>query len=172
MSVEWERLVRRPEDACATCHVRFGPGAEVVTLLDLSPEGFRREDRCPACFGAAPGEPFSFWRHRVPKTVKPGPRRLDLGYLTEFFKRLAGRERTDANAQRVFYIVALLLLRRRILEEIRRSTESGAEVLHLRLKREEKDFAVTDPGLDEAAMASIEADLAKIFELDPGEEPA
>lgn len=165
LSVEWEKAVRKAEDACVACGARFGPGSGIVTSLDLLPDGFRREDRCEPCADARAEEPFASWRHRRPAGARPGPRKLDLAWLTELFKRLAGRP-DDANARRILWIAALLLLRRRILEETGRRHENGVEVLDLRLKREERDYSVADPGLDKAAMVTIESDLAALFNLD------
>jgi hypothetical protein len=98
--------------------------------------------------------------------VGPGPRKLDLAWLTELFKRLADGANDD-DARRVQWIVGLLLLRRRILEQLSRGERGGAEVLRLRLrlKREEREYEIVDPRLDAAAMVAIEQDLTKMFDL-------
>ncbi len=164
MSGEWDRILRRGEDACARCGRRFGPETDVVTVLRLDDGGFRREDHCAPCAPGPEAAPFSFWRRRTGRTAGGPPRRLDLAYLTEFFKRLDGRD--DPTSRRVTYIVALLLLRRRILEETGRGRGEAGEVLRLRLKKEERDFTVTVPELDPAGMAAIEQDLGRLFNLD------
>lgn len=165
MSSEWEKSLKRAEDLCVGCQVRFGPGSDVVTGLFLRESGFVREDRCPECHGRLGEPPWSFWKHRRAQGQKTGPRRLDLGFLTDFFKRLDGKDE-HKETPRIRYIVALLLLRRRILEEVKRFELEGKEVLIVRLKREEREYEVKDPGLDATAMMSIEEDLARIFNLE------
>ncbi len=165
MSTEWERIVRAGEDACVGCGSRFQPDQEIVTGLDFDAGAFHRADRCAACFTALPAPPFSYWRHRRSRGERAGPRRLDLGFLTEFFKRLDAKAEDPASAK-VRWIVGLLLLRKRVLEEIGREQRELIEVIRVRLKREEREFLLVDPNLDAAAIASIEDDLARIFNLD------
>lgn len=161
---EWDRAVKRPEDVCASCEEKFGAEAIVVTALELTSEGFQRTDRCGACYDAEEREPFSFWRRALPKDLANRPRRLDLAFLSEFFRRLDGKD--DAHARRVMWIVALLLLRKKILELSDRKSEGDVETLVLHFKNEEKEYEVADPQLDDEAMSSIEDDLARIFNLD------
>ena len=164
MVEDWEYLVRSREDCCAGCGVSLGAGAEVVAALLLTPKGFVREDRCPGCFNAAESALFSFWRIRRPEAFKRGPQRLDLAFLTEFFKRLEGRQ--DDYSRNVAWIVALLLLRKRILALDGRRTDKGREVLVLRLKREDRVIEVTDPLLTEDVVKGLHEDLARIFNIE------
>jgi len=166
MAEEWERVVRRPQDVCALCEEVFVSGQDLVTVLDLEDAGFARRDLHGECFERTEGAPFSVWRWRKARDLRPNARRLDLGFLTEFFKRLDGRD--ESQARRVHWIVSLLLLRKKIVEEVGRSTgEDGREILHLRIKHTEKVYEVADPALDGDAMLEIEGDLSRIFNLEP-----
>ena len=168
MSDDWERLVKRPEEVCASCGRKMATGEEVVATLVMDDEGFRREDRCAACFEGMEEQPFSFWRLRRTAAFAKGERRLDLAFLTELFKRLDGRD--DEHSRRVAWLVALLLMRKRILELEGRGMKDGREVLHVRLKREDRRFEVADPGLTPEAVASLHEDLSSIFNLESGDE--
>lgn len=166
MSTEWEKLLRRPDECCVGCgkNVRFG---DIVTTLDISEAGFRRQDWCAPCFESSNPPAFSFWKRRVAKGQPR--RRLDIAYLCELFKRL--EERTDAPSLRLRWIAALLLLRKRMLEEVGREVHDDCEVLLLRMRKEDREYRVTDPRMDAEAMGTIEADLGRIFELEEGGAP-
>lgn len=165
-------MVRRAEDACVDCGRRLLAGMEVVASLVLTGEGFRREDRCATCFEGLPERPFSFWRMKRDRAVRPGPRKLDLGYLTEFFRRLDGRD--DPHSRRLGWIVGLLLLRKKVLELVdRKLDDQGNETLVLRQRRGERLFELSDPQLTDEAVATIHEDLTRVFNIDePGEEAA
>ena len=159
---DWDKIVKKPLEVCAVCGEALPADGEILTTLEVTSEGFARIDQHPQCHGG--GEVVASWRWTRAKELRPDPRRLDLGFLSEFFKRLDGRD--EEHSHRVRWIVALLLLRKKILEMVDRSVKDDAEVLHLRFKKSEKVYDVADPRLDAEAMASIEDDLSRIFNLD------
>lgn len=161
MTTEWERLLKRAEECCSGCGRGLRTG-DVVTTLELGADSFTRKEWCASCFEEREPPAFSFWKRTLAKGQPR--RRLDLAYLAELFRRLEGRE--DAVAKRLRWIAALLLLRRKLLEERGRSSVDGREQLHLAFRREEKEWCVEDPGLDAEAFQSIEADLGRIFDLE------
>jgi|GEM_PF-6866449 hypothetical protein len=165
MATEWERLLKRAEECCTGCGKSLRSG-DVVTTLELGPDAFTRREWCAPCFDEREPSAFSFWRRTLAKGQPK--RRLDLAYLAELFRRLDGRE--DEVAKRLRWIAALLLLRKKLLEEKSRSSVDGRERLHLAFRREEREWCVDDPGLDADAFTSIEADLGRIFDLE-GEAP-
>ncbi len=160
---EWDRVVKRPQEVCVACDEVLQSGEEVVTLLAFGAEGFVRRDLHPEC-AAEDGGAVATWRWKRASELRPNAHRLDLGFLSEFFKRLDGR--TEEHSRRVHWIVALLLLRKKILEETGRTSSEGCEVLHLRFKKTERVYDVLDPSLDSEAVSSIEGDLSRIFNLE------
>lgn len=160
MSAEWDKVLKRAEDICVGCGRNLRTG-ESVTTLDPDAAGFRRQDWCLPCFESGSTKAFSFWKRHG---LKGQPRRrLDIAYLCELFKRLD--ERTDVPSLRLRWIAALLLLRKRLVEEVGREIHNGQEHLVLRLRKEDRIFKVADPGMDADAMSAIEEDLARMFEL-------
>ncbi len=165
---EWEKVVKKPQEICVTCEEALRSGEEVLTSLSFGAEGFARQDQHPGCV-APEHDAVATWRWTRASELRPNPRRLDLGFLSEFFKRLDGRD--EEHSRRVRWIVALLLLRKKILEEVgRRQGADTGEVLQFRFKKTERVYDVADPGLDSEAMASIEDDLSRIFNLEQGAE--
>jgi hypothetical protein len=61
-TADWK--IRRREELCAACGRAFTEGEAFFSLLLLSPEELRREDRCPACFEVPPAGTAVFWRTR------------------------------------------------------------------------------------------------------------
>ena len=165
---EWEKVVKKPQEVCVACEEALRSGEEVLTSLSFGAEGFARQDRHPGCVTSNDAA-VATWRWTRASELRPNPRRLDLGFLSEFFKRLDGRD--EEHSRRVRWIVALLLLRKKLLEEVgRRQDPDQSEVLQLRFKKTERVYDVADPGLDGEAMASIEDDLSRIFNLEQGPE--
>jgi hypothetical protein len=120
-----------------------------------------------SAFDQIEGTVFSYWKwRRSDNNERSGPRKLDLAFLSDFFKRLD--QANDEHSDRVRWIVALLLLRKRILEIVERANNEGREQLLLRFRKSEDTYRVTDPVLTEEAMASIEGDLGRIFNLHQG----
>lgn len=164
---EWDRIVRRPHPVCAVTGEEFGPSDEIVTVLVFGEGRLERRDVRADAFDRFEGPVYSFWRwKRSDQGERNVNRKLDLGFLSEFFKRL-DRE-TDEHSARVRWIVALLLLRKRVLEIADRKARNGPEELLLRFRGGEDVYRVVDPGLDGESVAAIESDLGRIFNLDPG----
>jgi len=126
--------------------------------------GLVRKDYCRGWFEREAALPFSYWHLRRAQVLERRRRRLDLEYLTECFKQLEGQ--TGEQVERVRWIVALLLLRKRIMEIVARKSRGGVELLVLRLRREDRVFEVADPSLSEADVRGLHGDLARIFNLE------
>ena len=78
------------------------------------------------------------------------------------------RPRQDEQAQhkaRFRYILALVLMRKKILRFADILREDGKEYLILRYPREKRDFKVLDPGLTEEEADTVKEDLAQILNV-------
>jgi hypothetical protein len=162
---EWDRAVAKPLDQCAGCSQPLVPGAEYVATIAATPEGFVRQDRCPACALAQKQNVFSFWRGKKPAQKSGALPRLDFDSLLELLRRLDGRE--DASSQRLRWIVTILLLRRRLVQITSRAVTDGVETLEVKPRHEDRVFLVKDPKLSAEDFDSLHDDLSKIFNLDP-----
>ena len=165
MAEDWERLIKKREVLCSHCERVFEVDEVIVTALFLDESGFERKELCLSCEGELDDEPFSTWRAKRSGDEAPPPRRLDLSYLSDLFRRLQGKE--EAMAQRLCWISALLLLRKKLLElRGRREGEGGEEILLVGFRREEESYELPDPKLDDETIASISEDLGNIFNLE------
>jgi len=111
---------------------------------------------------------FSMWRTRVPDD--DGPRRafVDDEALVDLFIRLEGETKRERQAFR--YVLALVLLRKRLLRFEGRRQEADAEIWLLRPRGTSDGPAmeVADPGLDDADVVAVHEQLGEILHGDLG----
>jgi len=120
--------VARPTGVCAATGQTLEPGSTCIATLCEPPEGggLERRDFSLAAWAsdARPEGLFSFWRTTV---AEPGERRrllVDDDVLMDLFERLAGDDRPQRTAFR--FVLALILMRKRLLRFVGRKTASGS----------------------------------------------
>ncbi|MCA9319534.1 MAG: hypothetical protein KDB53_02305 [Planctomycetes bacterium] len=168
---DWESALGKPAPRCDACETGFEPGTSFVNSLDLVEGRLVRHVLCDACDAQATPSPFAFWRSRVAIPDANRPRPLDLNFLIELFQRLHG-DQVDPTNTEVRYIVALLLLRKKVLTQVRLEALEAGETIHevlvTRFTREKEgpEFRTDVPELTAEKMESIRDDLGRIFNLE------
>jgi hypothetical protein len=149
----------------------FPPDAEVVTALFGEEEEAAGEDRVKGSgfvrrdYLAAEATPerlqgaYCVWRTRTPAAKPEDRRRLDLGMAREFLARVLAEGREDRAA--VAFALALLLARKKRLHVVR----EGDGFLEVRWPKEDATFRVPAPVLTEADEASLQQELARLFDV-------
>jgi hypothetical protein len=167
MEEKWEFAGIR--DVCSSCGRTMDPGEEVVSALGLSGENLERKDFCSACWEGADLSPFfSHWRTRVPgREEKPKARVVDTRVLEDLFQRLLQEQ--DPAREGHLFLTAILLMQRRVLKYREMRSEGNRRVLIVGRPRSNQTFAVPDPGLDPAKMATMWEELRKLLESDARE---
>ena len=167
MSADWETTVGRPEDVCSKCEKSFDTGDELVSYLGFDEGLLVRRVKCPSCFEPDSEDHYAFWRARKAAPDRDRPRPLDVEFLVEFFKRLVG-EGPAPERVAVCYIVALLLVRRKLLDHRATDQDGEVEMMVLRFKKDESetDYRVPVPELTPEKMETIRDDLGRIFNLE------
>ncbi len=162
MSVtEWK--LEKAAKTCQTCARHFTPGEGFFSALYLEGEVFQRRNFCPTCW-ASVAEPYSFWRTRAPEPKER--KREDRAALLAFFERLMDSPR-EGTEGKVAFVLSLLLLRKRVLRLKHRVVrDGGGETLLLERCSDGRSYAVEDPGLGEADLSQIGADMSKLLEVD------
>lgn len=144
-----------------SCGREFQDGEEVVSCVFPEGEGVGRADLCTTCWqeGRAP-QHFSSWRRRVEKKVLP--KRFDTKAAQALFRVLADSEEPrDADTA---YILALLLMRRKVFDLVRAGSEGGVRTMILRLRGGSEEFKVLDRNLNEDRLREVKDSLESIFE--------
>lgn len=133
------------------------PAAAVVNSM----AGFERSDYCLACWEKLEPNVFCFWRTRVPRPQEKEKLLVDDEVLLTLFERLAeAQERVKVNLR---FVLALILMRKRILKYERTDIQDGRELWIMGQVREQTKHEVVNPRLDEAQIQEVSEQLSAIL---------
>ena len=166
--MEW--IVASSEGACSVCGKRFAEREEYWSALFAAGESFERRDYCAGCWKGAEDGTFSFWLTRSKARPAPPKRFVDDNVLLDFFERLCTSE--DPARAKFRFIMAVLLLRKRLLKERSRRRESEGTVWVVEVGRLGKSFEVRDEGLSEQEIAELLSEIGQVLNLELAEEDA
>ena len=164
--MDWNITKSRHQCVCGR---QFAEGEAFVAALFEESGEFVRRDYCPACWEPirAKGSYFSFWRAVVPQ--KEEKRRLfaDTNVLLDFFLRL--EQETEDQKRQFFYLLGLILMRKKLLKFDDLERADGQEFLLLRYAREDRVVRVPNPRLTEEQIEASKASSPKslTFRSDP-----
>lgn len=153
--------IRKQVGVCSGCGKSFQDGEAHFSVLHLSGEEVRREDWCLGCWTAreVPAEDI-FWKTR--HFLSPQRRRaIDFDALREVFLQLC--ERRQPGQEALHYLVALLLVRKKVLKprEVRRLPRG--EVLVVAFPRSQEKFEIPVPELPPDRLDSLKQELKALF---------
>jgi hypothetical protein len=167
MNNEWN--IRTCADQCAACQRKFADRERLMSRLRFAPEGYVREDYCPACWaarGAALGTELSawsaVWRAPAPKAPEPLKKETAESLLRELME-------TDDPARRnVIFILAVMLERRRILAEKEVQMQpDGCKVRVYEHKQTGESFVVPDPQLRLREIEVVQREVMDLLGIPP-----
>lgn len=147
---------------CAHTGRELKPGEAYFSVLTETPQGFARLDFAAEAWQGPPEGSIGFWRSKVPAETG-GKRRqiVDDSVVMDFFERLDGAE--DASKQNFRYILALLLLRKKLLKLAGVTRDGDRETLVLRAAAGGAEHRVLNPGLTEQELEAVQAEVQKIL---------
>lgn len=160
--MEW--TVASSQGACASCARAFDDTEEYWSVLVEGEEGFQRRDYCDGCWQGVSEEMFSHWRTRCKLKPAPPKRFVDDSVMLDFFKRLSESE--DPAKQRLHFIMAVLLMRKRLLRERRRRRDGATIVWTVEAPRLNESFEVRDQGLSEVEVADILVQIGQVLNVE------
>ncbi len=158
---EWE--VARSSGRCRRCDGELNEGQEYVGVLVEAEGGFEREDYCLTCWDEQPAEHFCFWKTRVPVKEEKKDRRLlvDDAVLINFFERLD--KQTDPIKVRFRFVLALILMRKKLLRYEQTVKSEGTERWQMRLTSTNALHQVENPKMDDEQIAEVSRQLGVIL---------
>lgn len=157
---EWKIEKRRP--ACTQCGRTFQSGEEHYSGILQQENRFERQDFCLACWKPRP-ELFSFWKTRRPRLRQQ--RIEDLAALTEFFKKLLPVPPDDPTRQKIAYLTALLLARKRRLRIV---GSAGPGRIRVEKSWDGEVVEIPDPPISDEEIESLRRQMEEIFEMEIG----
>jgi len=160
MQSDWE--LSRATGHCAVTGRALAEGESYYAVLFETPEGFERKDYSSEAWTGPPEGHFCYWRTRVPTRDKSaGPVFVDHELLTQLFLRL---EESDSEVKQQFrFVLALLLMRKRILRLDKSEREADGEYWVLRLVSDQSEHRVLNPRLGEAEVERLSVQLVAIL---------
>ena len=157
---QWQ--VQRGSGICAGSGKELVPGEEYyAALIDRETEFERRDYSCEYWDEHRPAV-FSYWKTRMPEPNQKKKMFVDDGVLINFFERLAEeQEQLKINFR---FVLALILMRKRLLKYEDSRREDTAEVWKMRFVRETKVHEVVNPQLDDEQIEQVSQELSAILQ--------
>ena len=156
---EW-KLQKRGK-ACHVCGRAFGSEEEHYSGIAEVEGRFERRDLCLPCWDKKP-DLFSYWRTRTPRREE---RRLEnVAAMVAFFKKLIEKPLEDPRRQKVTYLTALLLARKRRIKLL--GTSGG--LLRIEQGWDGEVTRIPDPPISDDELQELKTEMEQLFELEVG----
>jgi hypothetical protein len=159
MSNEYE--FGRATGKCAVTQKPFQEGEQYYVVLIEEADGFVRRDYSVEGWSGPPEGSFCFWRGRTPIKDKKGRMAVDLGVLLNLFQRLENVE--SRGKQHFRFVLALLLMRKRLLRLDESVREDGREFWQMRVAADQSLHRVLNPELSQEEIALLSAQLSALL---------
>jgi hypothetical protein len=164
MPAEYE--IARTSGRCAVTDRVLQEGEPYYTALFETADTLERRDFSVEAWQAPPQGCFCFWKTRMPvRDRKRQPIVINQEVLTQIFLQL---EETESQMkQRFRFILALLLLRKRVLKLENTVREEGVEYWELRLVKEQSIHRLVNPELNAEQIEMLSAQMTQLLTGEP-----
>jgi hypothetical protein len=162
---EWE--VDKPLGQCYGTGRKIDYGEEYFGALVETEQGLQRRDFCADYWEGQKPEVFCHWKSKLPQ---PGQKKqifIDDQMLMAFFERLA--KETEQEKIDFRFVLALILMRKRILKYDATRSEGDREIWRLRIvgeKSADRRIEVINPHLDEEQIEQLSSQIGEILQAD------
>lgn len=163
--MNWD--IGKNSGTCTGCERTFQEGEVFYSSLFLDNAAFLRKDFCEGCWKGNPDTSFfSFWKTRLPR--KDESRRLVVNNAAIFtlFLRLGehGEHHDEPWAKNLRYVLALFLMRKKLLKLETQGRDDMGEFLELYSTEEDKLFKIHNPDLSEEEIVRLNDEILKLFD--------
>jgi hypothetical protein len=159
---EWE--VDKPLGRCYGTGRKIEPGEEYFGALLEIEEGLQRRDFCADYWESEKPNVFCYWKSKLPSPDEKKQIFVDDNMLMAFFERLENEaEKEKLNFR---FVLALILMRKRLLKYDATRDEDGKEVWRLRIvgnKSSDNRVDVINPHLDEEQIKQLSSQIGQIL---------
>jgi hypothetical protein len=153
--------IRPSTGSCAGCGRELAFGTRYFSALyEVGDEGFERKDYCKSCW-QPDARMYCYWRAKALAADHDKPRLAESDILFEFLEKLA--QPADAVKKKFGYIVALALMRRRLLRLEETTRHGDHEVLLFKAPRTGAVYRVENPGLSAEEVDQITEEVGNIL---------
>lgn len=155
--MEWKIDKRSP--SCFKCQKVFEPQEDLYSAVYDEKEGLKRKDFCAPCWEEGVPAPFSFWKAKGREEERKAS--VNLRSLRDVLLRLSGKRGGEKG--RIAYLLALVLLRKKILSIEEKTQESW--LLSFR-GEEEGNVRVFPEVINTGEYQDLKEKLERLFFLD------
>jgi len=159
---DWE--ITRPLGQCSGTGRVIEAGEEYYGALVETDNGLERRDFCADYWQSEKPEVFCYWKSRLPSADEKKPIFVDDEMLMAFFERL-GVE-TDQEKLNFRFVLALVLMRKRLLKYEATKTDGGQEIWTLRVVGSKELVDVVNPHLDDEQVGQLTLQMGEILHTD------
>lgn len=160
---QWE--LARPTGVCGVTGRELREGEEYYAVLFEDADSFRRVDYCLEVWKGPPQEAFCHFKTRVPVREATRKRLLvDDDMLINLFLRLA--DQTEPLRLQFRFVLALILMRKRLLRYQETIQDGGVEYWLMNLAKEQSVHRVLNPHLTDEQTEGVSRQLGAILHGD------
>ena len=159
---EWE--INKPLGQCHGTERKIEYGEEYVGALVATEEGLQRQDFCADYWESEKPDVFCYWKTKLPEPGQKKQLFVDDQMLMAFFERL-GKE-TEQEKINFRFVLALILMRKRILKYDETKSVDNQELWRLRIVGEKQIVEVINPHLDEEQIEQLSSQIGEILHAD------
>ncbi len=163
-----EYNIAKTSGTCCGCETELTPGTQLIAILAETNDALERLDFCQRCFDDGKHEEDSAreiigsWKSVVPEPKQKKKLFVDNELLGNLFERLG---QSDAESKINFrFVVALVLMRKKILIYDGMGTADGKEVWKMHFRGSDENHDVIDPHMDDEKIAEVTDQLGEILE--------
>lgn len=154
--------VGRLTGQCAACNQPLQPGQVYYAVIWQQGEQYIRKDFHEACWTQPPEDAVGAWRARVPvPQAKNRPRHVPAQLLLRVFDRMG--ETDGATTHKLRFLLALLLMRRRLLRLSTTLQEAGCQLWRMKRPGEDTQVDVVCPPLSQEDTDALSQQLADLL---------
>ena len=159
---EWD--INKPLGECFGTSRTIEAGEEYFGALVKTEEGLQRRDFCAEYWESEKPEVFCYWKTKLPHPDQKKQLFVDDQMLMAFFERL--EKETEPEKVNFRFVLALILMRKRILKYDDTRNEDGREIWRLRIVGDKQITEVVNPHLDEEQIEDLSSQVGEILQTD------
>ncbi len=159
---EWD--INKPLGQCYGTGKKIEYGEEYFGALVETAEGLQRQDFSADYWESQKPDVFCYWKSKLPNPEQKKQIFVDDQMLMAFFERL--EKETEQEKIDFRFVLALILMRKRLLKYDGTKTENDKEIWQLRVTGDKQIVDVVNPHLDEEQIEQLSSQIGQILQAD------
>lgn len=164
-----ERPIDRAAGRCVKTGRPLAEGEAYYAVLFEQGDNFRREEYAVEAWSGPPPGAYCYFKARIPIKEKKRKPLVDNEVLIDFFVRLA--DETVPVRVQFRFVLALLLMRKRLLKYETTNRTEAAETWIMRLVKDQSMHAVQNPRMTDEQITAVSQELGAVLHAGPDDVP-